>query len=117
MSVDRVFLDTNVLISGLIFRSGNEAALLELADQGLVDVVLSTRVISEAQNVFADKFAERVLVLADFLSGARYELAPEPSEADLELAGRLVHDPNDVAILASILLTRPDFALTGDKHC
>ena len=115
MSVDRVFLDTNVLISGLIFRTGNEAALLELADQGLVDLVLSKRVISEAQDVFADKFAERVQILKDFLSDARYELAPEPGESDLEVAARLVRDPDDVIILASILASKPDFSISGDK--
>jgi len=116
MKVDRVFLDTNVLISGLIFREGNEAAVLEKAGLGLVEIVLSTRVISEARNVFADKFPQRAQVLEDFLSGARYEVSPEPGGADLEVAARLVRDPDDVSILASILLTGPDAALTGDKH-
>lgn len=115
MSVDRVFVDTNVLISGLIFRHGNEAALLELADRGLVSVVLSGRVMSEAQDVFDDKFADRVHVLAEFLARGRYELAPHPGNADLEVAARLVRDEDDVIILAAILASKPDVALTGDK--
>ena len=51
MRVDRVFLDTNVLISGLLFH-GNEALLLELAAQGLVKLVISQRVVEEARETF-----------------------------------------------------------------
>lgn len=116
MKVDRVFVDTNVLISGLIFRDGKQAALLELADRALVDLVLSAHVISEAREVFAEKFAERTQVLGEFLSGARYEIAAPPSAAGLLTAARLVRDPDDVAILASIIESKPDVALTGDKH-
>ena len=115
MSVARVFVDTNVLISGLIFRHGKEAALLELADKRVVGLVLSARVIAEAQDVFDRKFTDRVHVLAEFLQRGRYELAPEPGEADLQVAVRLVRDEDDVPILASILASKPDVALTGDK--
>jgi putative PIN family toxin of toxin-antitoxin system len=115
VSTDRVFVDTNVLISGLIFRHGKEAALLELADKRAVGLVLCARVIAEAQDVFDGKFTDRIQVLTEFLQRGRYELAPEPGEADLQVADRLVRDPNDVVILASILASKPDVALTGDK--
>lgn len=115
MSVDRVFVDTNVLISGLLFRKGNEAVLLELADQGLVELVLSAHVVMEAREVFAGKFAERTQVLEEFLSGAKYRIAAEPTPAELEAAAKLVRDTNDAAILASIIESKPDVALTGDK--
>lgn len=115
MKVDRVFVDTNILISGLIFPSGNQAALLEMADRGLVDLVLSAHVICEAREVFAEKFAERTQVLEEFLSGARYEIAAPPSAAGLLTAARLVRDSDDVAILGSIIESKPDVALTGDK--
>jgi putative PIN family toxin of toxin-antitoxin system len=114
MKIDRVFLDTNVLISGLLFR-GNEALLLELADQGLVRLVLSTTCIEEARATFQNKFLARSSVLEDFLTHAEYEMAFEPTESDVESALLLVRDPNDAPILASILLTKPDIALTGDK--
>ena len=115
MSADRVFVDTNVLISGLIFRLGKEAALLELADQRAVSLVLCAHVISEARDVFDDKFTDRIHVLEGPLARGRYELAPEPGDADVETAARLVRDQDDAAVLASILTSNPDVALTGDK--
>lgn len=116
MRIDRVFLDTNVLISGLIFRRGNEAALLEMAGQGLVQIVLSSWVIKEAREVFEDKFTERMHVLEDFLAAANYQIAPEPGESDLRTAAGLVRDPDDVPVLAAALASNSDVVLSGDKH-
>jgi len=114
MRVDRVFLDTNVLISGLLFR-GNEALLLELAGQGLVKLVISRKVIEEARGAFQEKWPARLHVLERFLSGVEYEISPQPTGAEVEASAQLVRDPKDAPILASILLAKPDFALTGDK--
>ena len=44
-----------------------------------------------------------------------YEATPQPARADVEASATLVRDPDDAPILASILLAKPDFALTGDK--
>jgi len=114
MKVDRLFLDTNVLISGLLFP-GNEALLLELADRGLVKLVISQEVIGEAGNAFQEKWPARLHVLQTFLSDVEYELAPMPTRADVEASAQLVRDPKDAPILAGIILAKPDFAITGDK--
>jgi putative PIN family toxin of toxin-antitoxin system len=115
VSADRVFVDTNVLISGLLFRGGNEAEILESADREEVQILLSAHVISEAREVFAAKFPQRTQVLADFLSGAKYTVVSEPTLQETELAASLVRDPDDAAILASVLASKPDVALTGDN--
>ncbi len=114
MRPHRVFVDTNVLISGLLFR-GNEARVLTLGAQGIVTLVIPVSVIEEARGVFRQKFANRIGVLEEFILGVQYEDAPHPSESDLTVAARLVRDPDDVPILAGILLAEPDFALTGDR--
>ncbi len=114
MRPERVFLDTNVLLSGLIFR-GNEARVLELAIQGRIRPVLSQVVLQEAQNVLQAKFPGHVRVLDAFLDLVEYELVPDPSSESLGFASALIRDPDDAPILAAIFEAKPDHALTGDK--
>ena len=51
----RVTLDTNVIISGVQYR-GNERRMLELADKGRFELVLSPFILDEVQRVLARKF-------------------------------------------------------------
>lgn len=114
MRPERIFVDTNVLLSGLIFR-GNEARVLELAIRGRIRLVLSRVVLQEAQDVLLAKFPGHVHVLDAFLDLVEYELAADPSLESLSRASNLVRDPDDAPILAAIFEAKPDHALTGDK--
>ncbi len=114
MGPERVFPDTNVLLSGLIFR-GNEARALELAIQGRIRLVLSQFVLQEAMEVLRTKFSSHVRVLDAFLDLVEYELVPEPSPQSLYYASSLLRDPDDAPILAAVLDSKPDCALIGDK--
>lgn len=51
----KVFVDTNVLVSGLLYR-GNESRVLELALDGKIKLVLSRQVIEEARRTLVEKF-------------------------------------------------------------
>ena len=114
MSTDRVFVDTNVVLSGLLFR-GNEAKVLNLALKGRVRLVLAEAVVIEAREVLANKFPEKQDEFEDFLNEVDCELVPYPDEAELENVSGVVRDPDDVPVLASILRSKPHVALTGDK--
>jgi putative PIN family toxin of toxin-antitoxin system len=114
MRPDRVFVDTNVLVSGIAFR-GNEYDLLMLAKAGQVRLVLAEAVVLEARRIAAWKFPVRQAFLEDYLVSVKYESVPRPDELAVRRAGMLVRDPKDAPILASILASKPDIALTGDK--
>lgn len=114
MQPERVFVDTNVLISGTVFR-GNERELLRIGVAGIVKLVLADVVILEARRVIRDKFPEYEAGLDWVLSKADYDPVAKPSLRRITTAAGLVRDPNDVEVLASILASKPDVALTGDK--
>lgn len=114
MATDRVFPDTNVLLSGLVF-SGNESKLLELAVAGEIRLVISDVVLAEARAVLREKFPKHEGVLDEFLRLVEYESVPAPDVVAVDKAKSVLRDPNDAPILASILLSAPDVALTGDK--
>ncbi len=115
-AMERVFVDTNTLVSGLLWGKGNEAALLEHALAGGVRLLISPRVLFEARNVFADKFAHRMRVLEDFVSHGDYELLREPTESAVEVARGIIRHADDAIILASALIARPDYVISGNKH-
>ena len=62
----RVFLDTNVLLSSMVF-AGNERKLLEAAIDGKLELVLSGDVIDEANEVLGRKFPKQVVLFPLFL--------------------------------------------------
>jgi len=110
----RVFIDTNILLSGLAF-GGNETRLLRLAGDGRVRLVLSAAVLHEIRDVVNRKFPELAGDLDEFLERVSWESVDYPPPCAVESALSSVRDPDDAPILASILLAKPDFALTGDK--
>ena len=114
MGVERVFVDTNILLSGLMFV-GNESQLLELAAQGKIRLLISAAVLDEARAVLEARFPAYVDVLAKFLALLDYDEVPYPSDDAANEASAVVRDPADAVILASILLAKPDSAITGDK--
>lgn len=112
--MDRVFIDTNVLLSGLIFK-GNEADLLEICVRGEVRLVLGQVVINEARRVLRSKFPAHAGVLDAFLDMLEYDLVPPPSPEAVEQASALLRDPTDAPILASIVDANANVAISGDR--
>ena len=116
MSRPSVLLDTNILISGLVFSGGNEHRILRLAEDGEIILVLPEFVIEEAERVLAERFAGYEALLDIFLSNISYILIQwDEFEQLLPQFKGQVRDEKDVPVLASIIASRPDFAVTGDK--
>ncbi len=114
MTVQRVFIDSNILISGLAFN-GNEETILRLAGDNLVCLVISEAVLKEVRNVIQRKFPELIADVDELLTKVLWETVEFPSHEEVAYAQTIVRDPNDAAVLASILLSKPDIALSGDK--
>ena len=114
MVTDRVFVDTNVFVSGLVFN-GNEYLLLKLATFGRVRLVIADTVLQETRRVLAEKLPRSGHDLDEFLDVVEYESVPVPDDDVVGRAGEMLRDPNDALILAGIMVSKPDFAMTGDK--
>lgn len=65
----RVVLDTNILVSGLLYQ-GKPRRLIELAIHGRIEIVSSVEMIDELKEVLSrDKFGlskEEQLIMVDF---------------------------------------------------
>jgi len=116
MSKLRVLLDTNVIVSGLVFPQGNEHRILELAEEQDITLILPEFVLQEAKYVFSKRFVGYEFLLDIFLSKTDYRLVNRARVGPLiNRYQGAVRDPKDIAILVSVLLSKPDCTVTGDK--
>jgi len=115
----QIFLDTNILISGIFFE-GNESKILDVAE---IDLITSQDVVDELKKITKKKLkylSERTLQVAlseidralcdlEILSRKRYmKKLPEAKE--------LIAHEKDISILAVALYAKVDYLLTGDSH-
>ena len=115
----KIFLDTNVLISGIFF-SGNESRLLSLPN---IELITSDIAVMELKEVVSRKFVS-LKVESKRIAFQEVEKALgdirvigwEESAAYLKEASKLVRGENDRKILAAVLYIDPDYFITGDKH-
>jgi predicted nucleic acid-binding protein len=115
----RVFLDTNILISGIFFE-GNEAKLLDMTE---IDLITCENVVEELQRITRKKLrylGERSLEIAlSELQRALSDIEIIPKVKyikKVKKAEQLISHKKDVPILAAVLTAKPDYFLTGDLH-
>ena len=104
----RVLVDTNVLVSALVFPAGVAAQAFRhvAAEQRLA---LTRQVIDESRDVVARKWPHLLSALDHFLADLECDLLPAAS------SGMVIRDATDQPILDAAISARVDVILTGDK--
>ena len=111
----RVVLDTNVVVSALLW-GGTPERLIEAAGDGLLELVTTEALIAELAGIlgrakFAAKLRQKNLSAAEIV--ARYrEIAETVEAAPIEEAA--LRDPDDAAVLACAIAARADAIVSGD---
>ena len=107
----RIMIDTNVLLSALVFKSAKMANLIEyIADKHTL--VLCSYVIEEANAVITKKSSTYKAVLDAFLLKMSFEMAYTPT--DMSTAPE-IRDEKDKPVLLSAITADVDVLITGDK--
>lgn len=115
MPATKVVLDTNVLVSGLAYPASIPGRIVGAWRTGSLDVVLSRFILDELARVLpalnhrlkwnAADFAD----LVDILAIEADLVEPEP------LPGGAVRDAADLPVLGTLLASKADYLVTGDK--
>lgn len=113
----RLVLDTNVVLSGLIWRS-HPRRLLDMASEGAVSLYTSSVLLDELADVLLrEKWAAMLAAKqthAAYLMQRYGVLAkivrPQP------IARIIPDDPDDDAVIACALEARADLIVSGDRH-
>ena len=109
----RVFLDSNVLFSGLYSSKGPPGKILDLYLQGEISVLVSTVVLDELVRTIRTKLPNALPALERLLTSVPPEVVADPSEEQVLEACSIVN-VGDAPILAAAVLADPDFFVTGD---
>jgi putative PIN family toxin of toxin-antitoxin system len=109
----RVVLDTNVLISAMLFPGGAPEAVFRLALEGRIELVTSTALLTEFVRVLTEKFGHGETQAAERLRRivAVAHIA-EPRTAVHEIR----EDPDDDRVLEAALASGAAVVVSGDKH-
>ena len=110
----RIVLDTNILVSALIFQAGPPGQVLAEVKRGRLTLITSVFQIAEVRRVLSRPHLRRVV-------------APDAAQdlmANIEAVGEVVGDlpdvtaspdPDDNLILATAIAGRADRIVSGDK--
>ena len=111
-----MLLDTNILVSGLIFPKGNEHQILRLIEEGKFNLILPESVVIEAKKTLGDKFPGFEELFDIYRSKTKSETVSIDRILPLTTTyEKQVRDKTDLPIYIAIILTEPDYAVTGDK--
>ncbi len=111
----RVFLDSNVIFSGLYSLKEAPGVILERFIEGRISVVISQQVLEEVVRTIKEKLPDGLPALRRLLTGVPLEIQTDPSSEQIEkLAGKLQFA--DAAILAAAINAGVDYFITGDSH-
>ena len=96
-----VCVDADVLIAGLLSRTGASHAILILGELGLLTLVLPEAVVEEVRRNLSEKLSEASPLFEEFLRSVPVQVY-RPTAQDRERA-RALADPKDVPILAAAI--------------
>lgn len=108
----RVMVDTNILISAVVFRSKNMYAAMEYIVSNH-ELVLPTYVVDELRDVVKRKFPNVLTQLDEFLTKLSFTVAYTPNTVPSGLFE--IRDVADAPILYTAIIEGIDVFVTGDK--
>lgn len=111
----KIFLDSNVLISGLYSEKGGPGIILDRFIAGKIGIIISQKVLNEAIEVLSEKLQKMIPFLQEFLLSYPPEIIKDAKPENIKKWSGLVNE-DDVMILESAMSCKPDYFITGDKH-
>jgi putative PIN family toxin of toxin-antitoxin system len=111
----KVFLDSNVFISGLYSEKGAPGFIINNYILGKIDVSISQKVLNEIIIVLKEKLPSILPLLQKFLLSSPPEIIKDPPAEAIKKWTGIINE-NDAAILESAISCNPDYFITGDKH-
>ncbi|HHX14015.1 MAG TPA: putative toxin-antitoxin system toxin component, PIN family [Clostridiales bacterium] len=105
----RILVDTNILISAILFPDGKPAkTLFKVSEKH--EMVLCEQNLTELREVVKRKVPEFLPDAETLLLELSYELIPASKHTE-----KLIRDPKDQPVLNAAILANVDLLITGDK--
>jgi predicted nucleic acid-binding protein len=115
--VVRVFLDSNVILSGLLSERGAPRIILDLLSLRLPFLIGSTGRYNliEIERNLKNKMPSLLLLYKAYLPKLNLKVIPLPRPEDIrDFSGQIAE--KDIPVLISAIRSKADFLVTGDKQ-
>ena len=114
-SKPRLFLDTSALFAGIWSAQGGARMLLKLGEAGAVELLVSSQVLEEIEDVMRRKAAQLLPTLALLLDRSQTKIEPTAPSEIVERCNSLVSHAGDAHILSDAWANQADFLVTLDR--
>ncbi|MCA9408175.1 MAG: putative toxin-antitoxin system toxin component, PIN family [Candidatus Omnitrophica bacterium] len=112
----KVFIDTNVIISGLMSHTGASAVILDLGEAEEILIIINQHILVEADRIFLTKFPHLVDQFRYFIKNLSPLLLDDPKPKAVHAAQKII-EIGDAPILATLKSEKIDYFVTLDtKH-
>ena len=115
--VVRVFLDSNVILSGLLLEKGAPRIILDLLSLGLPFLIGATGRYNliEIERNLKKKMPSLLFLYKAYLPKLNLKVIPLPRPKEVrDFSGQIAE--KDVPVLISAIRSKADFLVTGDKQ-
>lgn len=111
----KIMLDTNIIISAVLFPNGRAAQAFFKALQPPYHPIVCDYVVDELHRKFCEKFPNRLTELEAFLYHTLSFIHLVSTPEEIMESETKIRDPKDRPILRAALNAHADLFLTGDK--
>ncbi len=111
----RIFFDTSVYIAALLSPQGSSGELVRLAEAGAIRIVVSERVVVEADRVLARRFPDLIEGSHRLWRSISPEIAPAPSSRLLPAFSEKLQ-PGDASLLCSAQMVKVSAFVTWNTR-
>ena len=110
----RIMVDTNVLLSGIVWPRW-PYEILRYARQDRIELVLCPFIIAQAYRNVEKYFPDSLPYLGEILALCDYTEVDDPSSEEVAAQAELMRDPTDIPIAVAAINAHIDCFITTDK--
>ncbi|MBA3072333.1 MAG: PIN domain-containing protein [Anaerolineae bacterium] len=117
MPIPEIFLDSSVLMAGIISSQGASRVLLLLSEDQKIRITISEQVIIEVERNIARKIPKILSYAREIILQSQIIIVRDPSKIDVLQHQDWISHPADVPILVAATIAKTEFLVTlNTKH-
>lgn len=111
----KIFLDSNVVLSGLISSKGAPRLLIDIIISHLpfIEAITGEYNLIEIERNINKKFPKLLPLYKEYLNNLHFKIVPLPTAKEIAFYKDVIHK-KDAPVLASAIKGKADYLVTGD---
>jgi predicted nucleic acid-binding protein len=111
-----LFFDSSALVAGIASRAGGARALLNFAELGLVQVLISEQVLVETERVLARKLPAFLPEARQLIRAAQVRIVRDPTGEELAAYEGYISHAADLPILVAAIRYQASYLVTLNRR-